>query len=154
MTERRAHPSSMRRDPSRGGAFGYDARAVGADRWRVSFAGNTATPRAVVEDYLLYRAAEIAREAGTSSFVVVHRETEPVMRFRVSGFGVGAGRGLVGSTVFAATAFPADATPVTHYAAYLEIQFISGDASAGFEVKDADDVLAAMASRLQRPDRA
>ena len=59
-----------------GGGYGYDSQALSEERHRVSFAGNAATPRKTVENYLLYRAAELTLEEGGDHFVVLYREIE------------------------------------------------------------------------------
>ena len=55
---------------------GYAEQQLERDRYRVSFAGNSVTPRETVENYLLYRAAEIALESGHERFQVVTQEAD------------------------------------------------------------------------------
>ena len=55
---------------------GYSQRQTESDRYRVSFSGNTLTPRETVESYLLYRASEITLGAGHSHFRVVQQDLE------------------------------------------------------------------------------
>ena len=62
---------------------GYADRVLETDRFRVTFGGNAETPRATVEDYLLYRAAELALAQGRDYFVLADRDTEA--RTRVYG---------------------------------------------------------------------
>ncbi len=38
---------------------GYTSAQLAPDRWQVTFSGNSLTSRETVEDYLLYRAAEL-----------------------------------------------------------------------------------------------
>ena len=59
---------------------GYSDTRVSSDRYRVSFQGNTITDRDTVERYLLYRAAELTREAGYDWFAMVDRDTEQQRR--------------------------------------------------------------------------
>lgn len=59
----------------RGSEGGYSEQQVEANRFRVTFAGNTATPREVVENYLLYRAAELTVEQGYDWFDMAGRNT-------------------------------------------------------------------------------
>lgn len=56
--------------------FGYSSQQIEEDRYRVSFAGNSATPREAVENYLLFRAAEITVESGHDWFTVVDKDIE------------------------------------------------------------------------------
>lgn len=55
---------------------GYWDEQVDADRFRVSFSGNSLTSRDTVERYLLYRAAELTVQRGFDHFVLVDRDTE------------------------------------------------------------------------------
>lgn len=58
-----------------GAREGYTDRALTANRYRITFTGNTVTPRETVESYLLLRAAEVTKAAGYSSFVFDTRNT-------------------------------------------------------------------------------
>lgn len=60
--------------PRENGA-GYSDQQLEPDRYRVSFIGNSATERETVENYLLYRAAEITLREGKDYFVVVGKDT-------------------------------------------------------------------------------
>jgi hypothetical protein len=55
--------------------YGYSDQRIEENRYRVNFAGNPATTRQTVEDYLLYRAAELTVQTGHDWFEVVHRNT-------------------------------------------------------------------------------
>lgn len=72
--------------------YGYSEQRLQDDRYRVQFAGNEATPRATVQDYLLFRAAELTLADGRTHFrfleqsVEEHRREETVL--------VSAGNGL------------------------------------------------------------
>jgi len=55
---------------------GYTDLRISSDRFRITFQGNTITDRETVESYLLYRAAEVTREAGYDWFSMVERDTE------------------------------------------------------------------------------
>ncbi len=67
-----------------GGFDGYSQTMLENDRARVSFGGNSLTDRETVENYLLYRAAEIAVERGFNYFTLAERETEAKKRAHVS----------------------------------------------------------------------
>ena len=58
-----------------GQATGYTDRALAQNRYRITFTGNTATPRETVESYLLLRAAEVTRAAGATNFMFDTRNT-------------------------------------------------------------------------------
>jgi hypothetical protein len=85
--------------------YGYSEQQIEENRYRVSFAGNSATSRQTVEDYLLYRGAELSVQTGHDWFEVVDRN--PVQEH--SGYGgspaVGVGVGG-GSDVGVGLSFP------------------------------------------------
>jgi hypothetical protein len=56
--------------------YGYSDTKIDDRSWRVSVNGNIETSRELVENQLLYRAAEIAQANGATGFVVLDRETE------------------------------------------------------------------------------
>ncbi|MEM9764544.1 MAG: hypothetical protein AAF968_18895, partial [Pseudomonadota bacterium] len=56
-------------------------------RFRISFAANGATAPERVEDYLLYRAAEITLAEGADWFRIDARETVPEIRYFAGGYG-------------------------------------------------------------------
>jgi hypothetical protein len=45
--------------PAQPRGFGYTEERLDKNKYRVTFRGNSITPRETVEDYLLYRAAEL-----------------------------------------------------------------------------------------------
>ena len=55
---------------------GYTDRQLTHNRWRVTFTGNSVTPRETVENDLLLRAAEVTLAAGYSHFLFDTRNTE------------------------------------------------------------------------------
>ena len=77
--------------------FGYAEQPLEADRYRVSFAGNNLTPRERVEDFLLYRAAEVTLDSGNDYFVLVDQDTERFTTFRTTTTGFGGFSGFYGS---------------------------------------------------------
>jgi hypothetical protein len=55
---------------------GYWDYRIEADRYRVTFGGNSMTSRETVERYLLFRSAELTLERGYDWFVMADRDTE------------------------------------------------------------------------------
>jgi len=51
---------------------GYSEEDLGADRWRVTFAANFLTPPERIDEFLLFRCAELTVEKHSSFFLVVH----------------------------------------------------------------------------------
>jgi hypothetical protein len=66
-----------------GASGGFSDVRVAANRYRVTFAGNSLTSRQRVETYLLYRAAELTVERGYDGFVIVDRDTDRNVETRV-----------------------------------------------------------------------
>ncbi len=78
-----------------GGYDGFSQQMIENDRARITFGGNSLTKRETVENYLLYRAAEMAVERGFETFTLQERDVEQNTRVRVSpGVGAGFGRGF------------------------------------------------------------
>ena len=66
---------------------GYTDRALTQNRYRVTFTGNTATPRETVESFLLLRAAEVTSAAGYSSFMFDTRNTKAKHSYQTVPYG-------------------------------------------------------------------
>ncbi|RDE06240.1 CC0125/CC1285 family lipoprotein [Sphingomonas aracearum] len=83
--------------PATGQGFyraGYSDRQVEANRFIVSFSGNSYTSRDTVERYLLFRAAELTVQNGGDYFVMVQRDTDKDTRtYSTPGFGPSFGFG-------------------------------------------------------------
>jgi hypothetical protein len=62
--------------PGQAVSGGYSDVKLEADRWRVSFQGNSLTSRQTVENDLLYRAAELTLAQGYDWFEMVNRDTD------------------------------------------------------------------------------
>ena len=62
--------------------YGYKDQKLDETTWRVTVAGNSRTERELVENQLLYRAAEIALANGADGFLVLERDTEREVRYQ------------------------------------------------------------------------
>lgn len=62
--------------------YGYRDEKLDESTWRVTVAGNSRTDRALVENQLLYRAAEIALANGADGFVVLERDVERDVKYQ------------------------------------------------------------------------
>ena len=125
-----------------GARTGYTDRALTQTRYRVTFTGNSATPRETVESYLLLRAAEVARAAGYDSFIFDTRNTKAHTTAQVvpepgpGPAGVVAGAARLGLARLSAGAYgfgydPAvDIVVRTNYEAYAEIVLLTPDQAA------------------------
>ena len=67
-----------------GARGGYAEQRLEADRFRVTFAGNSVTSREQVETSLLLRAAEITLENGADWFQTANRATDRDTRYRTT----------------------------------------------------------------------
>ena len=100
---------------------GYSEQKLEDNRFRVRFAGNRLTPKETVQNYLLFRAAEITLQNGHDYFVTLEQETDKeTTQYQTISFGTGFGRwywypfGTVGvATTRAATEFVAEAHILT-----------------------------------------
>lgn len=136
------------------GGFGYSSQQIEDDRYRVSFAGNSATPRETVENYLLFRAAEITLESGNDYFTVVNKDIEAYGSGSASPrVGVGMGSGVsdnVGIGIGLST-FLGDG-PSPRYTAYADILVREGEKPAGDpDTYDARDLIERLRPSLVLP---
>jgi hypothetical protein len=120
---------------TQGERTGYTDRALTQTRYRVTFTGNSATPRETVETYLLLRAAEVARAAGYDSFIFDTRNTRAHTTAQVvpepgPAWG-GRGGGWRGHWGMGFGYDPAvDIVTHTNYEAYAEIVLLTPDQAA------------------------
>lgn len=69
--------------PLHGSGGGFSEQQLTANRYRVTFAGNDYTSRQRVENYLLYRAAELTLANGYDGFTIIRRDTDREVEQRV-----------------------------------------------------------------------
>lgn len=63
------------------GGFGYSETRLESGDWQVAFTGNRMSPLATMENYALYRSAEIALREGFGQFAVIEQDSgRQVMR--------------------------------------------------------------------------
>lgn len=117
--------------PSEGpGGVGYSDEQLAGNRYRVTFTGNSATPRETVEDYLLLRSAEVTLKADHRYFLFDTRDTKTKTTYHSDfvGWPGWPGRGWYWhSWAFGPEDMGMDTTPVTRYQAYAEIVLLSDD---------------------------
>lgn len=102
---------------------GYAERKLEANRYRITFDGNFNTSQQTVEDFLLYRAAELTLADGGDYFVLAQQDTRGDTRYvqtlNTVGSDVFATRGLLGVGV-------STATPTTQYQAQADVVIYKG----------------------------
>ncbi|SEP77832.1 hypothetical protein SAMN04488038_101458 [Solimonas aquatica] len=127
--------------------YGYFEQRIEKNRFRVTFNGNSSTPKQTVENYLLYRAAELTVANGYDYFVLVSDGTEANTRYieNYDGFG-----GYWWRPRFATGV--SSVTPITQYEAQANVLMFSG-AKADDNVKafDAKQVMSNLQPLIQRP---
>ncbi len=64
--------------------YGYGEQLIETGRYKVNFSGNSLTKRETVENYLLFRAAEITIETGNDYFIVAERNTDSQTTYRAN----------------------------------------------------------------------
>lgn len=106
-----------------GSATGYTDEQLAANRWRVTFTGNSATPRDAVENYLLLHAAEVTLKSGHRAFMFDTRDTEALTIYQ-SDFVAGRGWYWHSWPYGAGTQA---SQPITRYEAYAEIVLLTDD---------------------------
>ncbi len=119
--------------------MGYSDQELTHNRYRVTFTGNSETPRETVEDYLLRRAAEVTLKAGYDAFLFDTRNTKAKTTY-MSTFTGWPGWGGYGwywhswaYGPYGPGPLDMDSTsrPITRYHAYAEI--VSADGRSGKE---------------------
>jgi hypothetical protein len=136
---------------------GYWDEQIEANRFRVTFAGNSLTSRETVERYLLYRSAQLTLEQGADYFTMAARDTErhsstwvdqpfgpgpwgywgPSWRFRGPGWGWRSGDPYWGGPFWGGY----DVQQVNRYEATAEIVLGKGPKPADVHAFDARDVI-------------
>jgi hypothetical protein len=136
------------------GRYGYRDQQLESNRYRVSFAGNSATPLDSVQDYALYRAAELTRASGHDHFKVVGRSTDtrssgaggPRIGVGVGSGGSGSGLGVGLSSILGGGGFADD------YTVTMDILMLDGEKPAADpDAYDAREVLRRLEPTIRRP---
>ena len=131
--------------------FGYGEQALEENRYRVTFSGNSLTPRAAVENYLLYRAAEVTLARGYDYFVVVGKETERTTTYFSTLHGVGGGASHHGDRHGFGAIGSSTSYPRSDYAAFANIVMRKGKKSPeDTAAYDARDVLKRLEPTINR----
>jgi hypothetical protein len=134
--------------------YGYSERKVEPNRYTVTFTGNSQTPRKTVEDYLLYRAAEVTLANGYDYFVLAEQNTEADTRYShfvdYTGFGFYRWGPSFGTGVGVGTT-----TSTTTYEGKADIVMYKGNkAPENVKAFDARHVKQSIEPRLTRPGQA
>lgn len=101
---------------------GYTDQQIDQNRYRVSYQGNSQTPRITAENFLLLRSAQVALQAGYPYFAFDTRDTKTKTTYFSTFTGWPGWRGY-GRYGWGGPPFDRDETtvPITRYEAYAEI---------------------------------
>ena len=106
---------------------GYSQQQLDSQTWRVQFAGNINTPRETVENYLLYRSAEIMLFGGHDKFVMLEKDIERIVNYRGTGYYPHFGYGLRHGHHHGLGYYgPVNYSPVVSYRGTATIRIYSG----------------------------
>ncbi len=140
-----------------GDVTGYTDEQLAQNRYRVTYTGNAATDRETVEDYLLYRSAEVTLKAGFTHFEFDTRDTKAHTTYYSSFVGGWPGwpyRHRYG-WYWHNWAFDDEdvmTSSITRYEAYAEIVMLTGDQAAdNADAMDANDVIAHLGPKVHPP---
>lgn len=143
------------------GRYGYSEQPIEENRFRVTFTGNPSTPRETVQNYLLYRAAELTVQEGFDYFTIVDRDVERSTRYYshayVDDFGFGyhrhRHRGRYGHRrIFGPRYVSGSSYPINEYSGTADIVMSEGEKPADEpNAYDALDVLQRLQPAVQKP---
>lgn len=140
---------------------GYSEEKIETNRYRLKFAGNSVTKRETVEDYMLYRAAELTLEQGYDWFSIVTRDTHEdksqttTYRDPFDPYGRVSWRYYRGGWSGWGIGIEADTREYSRYEASAEILMGKGQKPENDKnAFDARDVEANLKARVQRPSKA
>lgn len=136
------------------GLHGYSEQALERDRVRVVFRGNFLTPQETVENYLLYRAAEVTVERGYRFFVPSLHKVEGDTQQRAVITGVATGFGWhgdpFGSSLIVVDSFPAQGAESYRASAVFKL-LEEAPVQHAIDAFDARDVLDTLGPIVTRP---
>lgn len=119
------------------GGYGYRDTQLTAQHYRVSFAGDDGTARETVENFAMFRAADLALSHGYDRFRVVSRQTSPITENTDYGpnasFGYGWGYPFWGTGV----GYSTNSVSRTRYESVLQIQVGPDVPDQGPDIYDA-----------------
>lgn len=135
--------------------YGYSEQRIENNRFRVSFSGNSDTPKQTVETYLLFRAAELTLKSGYDYFVFASDSTDASTRYLQSfdGFYGGLGPYYWGPrSAFGGGFGTSTSTPITQYVAQANVVMFAGKKpEADVHAFDARQVRSNLEPSILRP---
>jgi len=138
------------------GRDGYAEEQLGKGLYRVSFQGNPETSRERVQEYCLYRAAELTLETGSERFAVHDKQTDQLTQVTKQYYDEWGYPGYWRHGYYRPYPPPSYRSERTTFRAMITIEPFSGSlapggSSSAFQVYDARAVVAQFGPRIQRP---
>jgi hypothetical protein len=145
--------------PAAGYERGYTEQKLEDTRYRIGFKGNSLTDRETVENYMLFRAAELTLQSGFDTFTIVNRDTDKDSHTRYTG-------GFYGprlSYMYFSPRWgwyraydpfwdmPSRRETITSYEAFAEIVMARGPKGSDPNTFDARQVSQNLSGAIQRP---
>ena len=146
--------------PGIGTDRGFSESRIENDRYRISFKGNSMTGRETVENYMLFRAAELTLQSGYEVFTIVDRDTDKDSSIRRTGPYFGSRFsysyfsprwGWVHGWDPFWRSYPSRFDEVTRYEAFAEIVMSRGPKGGDPNAFDARQVSQNLSASIQRP---
>lgn len=132
--------------------FGYAEQQLDETTWRVHFAGNVDTPRETVDNYLLYRAAEVVLAAGYARFAVLEKDVERDVSYYGTTYQPSLGIGLYRGSYYGGAYAPTQLNPVTRYRAFATVRAHEGGAvPANAPLFEAEELVTRLRQLIVRP---
>ncbi|MGH6947542.1 MAG: CC0125/CC1285 family lipoprotein [Kiloniellales bacterium] len=145
------------------GRYGFSERTLG-NATEVHFAGNRLTPRETVEDFALYRAAEVTLASGFERFAVIGNEVEQTTTRYYNNYGPWPyrpyyrphyrhyGYPFYGYPFYPRPYFPPTVSVETRYQAILTIVPFRGQPpERAIRVEEAEAVVSRLAAQVHPP---
>ncbi len=131
---------------------GYSEQRLEANRYRVSFVGNSLTRREDVENYLLFRVAELTLSQGYDHFVLTNQDTEASTYYLQSLTSYDAFDPFY-NRFWPRSAFAVGtATPITNYTAQCYVvMFKGGKTDSDINAYDAHEIVNSLGPLVRRP---
>lgn len=120
--------------------YGYRDTQLTSNRYRVSFAGDYGMARETVENFALFRAADVALDHGATRFRINSRETSPVTSNYSGGPTTSIGYGFGFPYWGTGVGYSTGGASRTRYETVLEIQLGDDLPEQGQDIYDASEL--------------
>ncbi|GAB4238707.1 MAG: hypothetical protein Tsb0032_42990 [Kiloniellaceae bacterium] len=130
---------------------GYAEEVLGKGLYRISFQGNRVTSKERVQEYCLFRAAELTLELGAEKFAVHDKQTERYTKVTRESYAGWGDPHYYRYGYYRPYPPPSYDRERTTYQAWITIEPFTGAAPGGFQVYDARATVQQFAPRIERP---